>query len=243
MSAQPHFAPEMSTSESTTFAEATSDNLVTEMLDLESGLGFSRHSHPEDQLSWMRTGAMTLTVDGSTLWLRGPQLAWIPAHIPHAMTIVEGGQLISRYTTSALRPVGDRWTRSQVVAVDDLMGATLRHLGTPGLSPARQGLCHRLVVDLLNDSELGDLADQLGISEKTLSRAFRAGTGSTFRQWRTDLRLHTGAGLLVRGLSVNETARTVGYRTASSFITSFTHRFGMTPGRFTRTDAQNITVQ
>ena len=215
---------------------------------------------------------MTLTVDGSTLSLRGHQLVWIPAHAPHAMTIVEGGQLISLYAASTLRPVGDRWSRTQVVGVDDLMGAALRHLGTPGLSPARQGLCHRLVVDLLNDSEpspalstptdprartvaetlvadpadpreLRDFADHLGISEKTLSRAFRAGTGATFRQWRTDLRLHTGAGLLVRGLSVSETARTVGYRTASSFITAFAHRFGMTPGRFTRTDAQNITVQ
>ena len=75
-----------------------------ETLSLESGLGFATHSHPQDQLSWMRSGAMTVSVDGVTLWLRRDHLVWIPGHARHDMTIIEGGEVVSLYTSSDLRP-------------------------------------------------------------------------------------------------------------------------------------------
>lgn len=129
-------------------AEQTSQDLVVETLSLESGLGFATHSHPQDQLSWMRSGAMTVSVDGVTLWLRRDHLVWIPGHARHDMTIIEGGEVVSLYTSSDLRPVGARWARAHALSSEPLLEATLGHrmdsplVGTPG----RQVVLVRLVL-------------------------------------------------------------------------------------------------
>ncbi|WKK71090.1 hypothetical protein Q0F99_16020 [Rathayibacter oskolensis] len=65
--------------------------------------------HQEDQLAWMATGSMELGVLGDQWHLRREHLAWIPAGVPHEMTFVEQGDLISVYADPTLRPPGDRW--------------------------------------------------------------------------------------------------------------------------------------
>ncbi|ANJ27123.1 helix-turn-helix domain-containing protein [Agromyces aureus] len=70
------------------------------------------------------------------------------------------------------------------------------------------------------------------MNEKTIARAFIAGTGIPFRQWRVQARMHAAAGLLAAGDSVQEVAAQVGYRSVSSFIAAFKERYDVTPARY-----------
>src|SRR5690606_35192251 len=80
--------------------------------------------------------------------------------------------------------------------------------------------------------DLDQWSAQAGVSAKTIARAFLSETGMTFRAWRIQARLHAAAALLLGGSTVQETAALVGYRTTSSFITTFSSRFGLTPARY-----------
>lgn len=244
--------------------QRTPASFEVERLLLGAGHHYDVHYHSRDQLSWMGSGSMRVSVPGTTLLLRRDHLLWIPAGVMHEMTIVDEGELINLYASDRLRPPGARWQRAHALDAPDLVLHLVWHLLEGGGRPRRVSLCHELLVDLLTDTEvrqdvvaepldprarqvarvlLADPADdrelavfaaEIGVSERTLSRAFRAGTGLTFRQWRTRLRLHTAAGLLSEGEAVGEAARRVGYRNTSSFIVAFTDGLGQTPGRYAR---------
>ena len=82
--------------------------------------------------------------------------------------------------------------------------------------------------------ELEAWAAELGVSGKTLARAFVSGTGGTLREWRLRARLHAATRHLALGASVQEAASLVGYASTSSFIAAFSQRFGTTPARYAR---------
>ncbi|MFB8278952.1 helix-turn-helix domain-containing protein [Nocardia colli] len=73
---------------------------------------------------------------------------------------------------------------------------------------------------------------QVGASQRTLSRRFRAETGVSFESWRTFERLNAALPLLGAGLPISQVARSVGYRTASAFITAFRREIGTTPAAY-----------
>ncbi|MFZ5813350.1 MAG: helix-turn-helix domain-containing protein [Thermodesulfobacteriota bacterium] len=63
-----------------------------------------------------------------------------------------------------------------------------------------------------------------------MTRRFRDAFGTTLRGYLRDLRLDTARDLLERqGLSVSETALSVGYESLPSFSRSFHARFGYPP--------------
>ncbi|NEN80258.1 helix-turn-helix transcriptional regulator [Nocardioides zeae] len=152
--------------------------------------------------------------------------------------------------------------RPAVLAVEPMAATLLRHAAEAPRSPERRRLAYRLLLDVLGDAPLrhdvvalpadprarrvavallddpadprtlGDWAADLHVSEKTLARAFVAGTGLTFRQWRLRRRLQAAAGHLVDGLGVAEVAERVGYASPSAFIASFAEVYGCTPRRY-----------
>jgi AraC-like DNA-binding protein/quercetin dioxygenase-like cupin family protein len=220
---------------------------------------FDAHVHQEDQLAWMASGSMELGMLGGRWQLRREHLAWIPAGTLHEMSFGEPGEMISAYVDPALRPPGARWNRARTVRGDDLAGSLLLHLVDGEPSEERQRRCWALLIDLLSGAarheealalprdsrarvvasalmadpadprELRDWAAQVGVSAKTIARAFAADTGCTFREWRVRVRLHAAAGMLVRGGAVQDVAPAVGYESPSSFIGAFRARFAMTP--------------
>lgn len=243
-------------------AEPTSENFKASRSVVDSGTRFDSHFHDEDQLAWMATGSMELTVRGECWRLRDEHFAWIPAGVLHEMAFPEAGELISVYAHTGLRPAGDEWERPRTVAADDLATALMLHLtdSAPGL--ARRRRCQALLADVLEGAqarhdvvalprdprarevavrllddpadprELGAWAAEAGVSSKTIARAFVADTGRSFRQWRIQARLHAAAGLLAQGHAVHEVSARVGYSTPSGFIAAFSERFGTTPARF-----------
>jgi AraC-like DNA-binding protein/quercetin dioxygenase-like cupin family protein len=245
-------------------AEPTSENFKASRSVVDSGTRFDTHFHDEDQLAWMATGSMELTVRGEHWHLRRDHFAWIPAGVMHAMAFPQPGELISVYAHTGLRPQGEEWTRPRTVGADDLAGALMLHLTDAAPSLERRRRCQALLADVLEGAttrhdvvalprdpraravaegilddpadprELADWAAHAGVCEKTIGRAFAAETGRSFRQWRIQARLHAAAGLLAEGHPVHEVSARVGYATASGFIAAFRERFGTTPARYAR---------
>ncbi|MNY52229.1 HTH-type transcriptional repressor of iron proteins A [compost metagenome] len=81
---------------------------------------------------------------------------------------------------------------------------------------------------------LGQWADRMGMSEKTLTRLFQRETGLSFRTWRQRMRLLSSLNMLEEGCSVTEVALSYGYDSTSAFIAAFKRLLGFTPGELFR---------
>jgi AraC-like DNA-binding protein/quercetin dioxygenase-like cupin family protein len=242
-------------------AEETSAMFTVSRDVLRAGSQFERHSHQEDQVAWLVSGSVELEVVGERWHLRRDHLMWIPAGTMHEMVFPEGAEIISLYVDPLLRPEGD-WATPRTLESDPLVGALMLHLTEGVPTPRRRALCRRLLAEVLGDlavvrdvvalprdpraravaarlledpadgRELEAWAAELGVSTKTLARAFVHGTGSTFRDWRVHARLHAATRHLAEGAAVQEAAHQVGYTSVSSFIAAFRRRFGVTPARY-----------
>jgi AraC-like DNA-binding protein len=89
-----------------------------------------------------------------------------------------------------------------------------------------------LAGDPADKRTLGQWGRQAGASERTLARAFLAGTGVPFGRWRTLLRLQAALPALAEGQPVGNVARQVGYDSASAFVAAFRHETGLTPAAY-----------
>jgi AraC family L-rhamnose operon transcriptional activator RhaR len=87
--------------------------------------------------------------------------------------------------------------------------------------------------NLARPLQLRDVAAQVQLSERHLTRLFLEATGQTVLDYLTGLRLETAAQLLLDpNLPIKQVARTVGYPDVHYFTTLFGRRMGMTPARF-----------
>jgi AraC-like DNA-binding protein len=119
--------------------------------------------------------------------------------------------------------------------VFDLLEPAPRQLALrlPGRSRehARIGpITETLLRDPGDPRSLDDWARELGLSERTVTRAFRQATGMSFARWRQTLRIHDAVHLLSEGTEVKAVAALVGYAQTSTFIAAFRREMGITPG-------------
>ncbi|MBC3839987.1 helix-turn-helix transcriptional regulator [Streptacidiphilus sp. 4-A2] len=221
------------------------------------------HDHADHQLIHPSAGVLRVSTPIGS-WVVPPHRAvWIPATVPHAHQAhgpTEMRTLVFAETVNPLRL--DRPTVLAVSPL--LREVIVSLTGDEGLTAAQRGNLERVALDQLRRVEAlplwlpsahdprlrdidailtGDPADQrtlaqlgaaVGASERTLSRLFRAETGMTFPQWRTQLRLHHSLTLLATGGAVTSVATACGYSSSSAFIEAFRHAFGETPGRYGR---------
>jgi AraC-like DNA-binding protein/mannose-6-phosphate isomerase-like protein (cupin superfamily) len=80
---------------------------------------------------------------------------------------------------------------------------------------------------------LAALCAGVGVSVRTIERAFRKDVGTDFESWRRQVRLMKAVELLVSGCSVKEVAFAIGYRQPSAFVETFRRTFGTTPKAWT----------
>ncbi|MFE2758324.1 AraC family transcriptional regulator [Streptomyces halstedii] len=121
--------------------------------------------------------------------------------------------------------------RLRAVLLDRLSASPQQpvHLPSP-TAPLLVALCAILRADPGERRTLAALGREVGASERTLSRLFRADLGMTFPQWRTQLRLYRALVLLAEGLPVTAVAHTCGWASAGAFIDVFRRAYGHTPG-------------
>lgn len=86
---------------------------------------------------------------------------------------------------------------------------------------------------------ISTLASQLGLSRNYFCRLFHETTGQSPQDYLIHWRLETAARLLTEhGLSIKDAATQVGYPDVFSFSRMFKRRFGVSPGAYIRSAAQ-----
>ncbi len=218
------------------------------------------HRHERHQLSYAKTGVLTVSVKDSS-WVVPPLRAvWIPAGVAHnlrahGLTDVRPVHIAAELGPAHLDDV-------TVVGVGPLLRVLIEELHLePHTDVERHHLEALFVLQLerldsrplqlptLNDSRLSAIQEVLtedptdrrtlrqwgqhcGASERTLIRLFSSDAGTTFGHWRTQLRLQHALIRLAQGTSVTTTAYECGYLSTSAFIEAFRSVLGTTPGRF-----------
>ncbi|WP_040641005.1 AraC family transcriptional regulator [Halopseudomonas pelagia] len=116
------------------------------------------------------------------------------------------------------------------------------HLPWP-TDPRLQRMCEELYAAPYLNQTLGEWSASLGLSERTLTRAFSKETGFTFRAWRQRLRLLSALPLLEQRQRVTDVALACGYDSTSAFIAAFRKQTGLTPGDFLGDDTANARLE
>ncbi|MFC9121254.1 helix-turn-helix domain-containing protein [Streptomyces sp. NPDC057067] len=220
---------------------------------------WNAHAHPWDELLWNERGASMAVVD-SRAWTITPTLGlWMPAETVHSGSAVAGtwfrATFFGRATTPSLSDV------PVAVEITPLLRLLLERLGDAGLDPGSRAATEAMVLDVLTPSPrellvqvptsplLRPIADavrenpgdqrtlsrwaaELGVSTRTVTRAFNAETGTSFARWVAGVRAQHAVELLTRGWEVEAVAEEVGYRSASAFGAAFRRTTGLTPGSF-----------
>ncbi|GAA1053685.1 AraC family transcriptional regulator [Dietzia natronolimnaea] len=217
------------------------------------------HSHPTHELLWNRAGASTATI-GPRTWTITPSVGlWIPAGVLHSAAAPAGtwyrtAQVDSRSASPLpAEPVAVEMTPLLTLLLERLVDHTLqarsRELTEQMVFDTLEPSAHALLVqrptaELLrpivtaleshpgDDRSLTEWAARLGVSERTVTRAFRAETGLSFGAWQAAFRAQHASVLLGSGVPVDEVAVRVGYRSASAFGAAFRRTTGLTPGQF-----------
>ncbi|MEU4422100.1 helix-turn-helix transcriptional regulator [Actinoplanes sp. NPDC024001] len=114
-----------------------------------------------------------------------------------------------------------------------IMAGLTASAGTGGLGAGggyAAAVARALTRDPADATSLGEWADRLHVSAKTLQRDFEREYGMAYTRWRTMLRLKASRVLLDRH-PVTEVAHLVGYASPSAFVAAFAREYGCTPGR------------
>jgi AraC-like DNA-binding protein/quercetin dioxygenase-like cupin family protein len=235
--------------------------VVVATFPMPAGLVFDWHTHDDHQLAWAATGVLAVRTRATAWVLPTTRALWIPAGVRHeTLTSGAAATMRSLYVRPGLCPID--WAEPTPVAATQLLAELIGYLESPGLNAGQRAHAEALLVDLLqpvamntievrmpDDDRAREVADALtgnpadgrtlsdwghhvGASERTLARAFLAGTGMSFGRWRTLLRLQAALPALAAGEPVGNVARHVGYESASAFVVAFRRETGQTPASF-----------
>ena len=235
------------------------DGFYVVPIPMSASTRFDRHVHPEHQLAWASAGALTVDTEGATWVLPPTRALWIPAGLPHETNATGRAMMRSVFVPPGRSPVS--WTSPTVVAASPLLAEVITYLGAE-LSRDRRSHAEVLLADLLTPvpvtalsvrfpaggiavpvaralrddpadrRTLADWGREVGASERTLARAFVAGTGLPFGRWRTLLRVQAALPLLAAGEAAGRVAARVGYERPSAFTAAFRRETGVTPSAY-----------
>lgn len=220
---------------------------------------WAAHAHPTHELLWNVSGASSTTV-GLRTWMITPSVGvWMPAGVLHTGRAPAGTRL--RAAQFDIHAVPALAGEPVAVEITPLLTQLLERLEDPGLGERSRRLTEEMILDVMEPAgqellvqrpqgrllrpvvaaleedpadprSLSEWAAELGVSSRTVTRAFRQETGLSFARWQNALRAHHAALLLGRGMSVEEVAYAVGYRSVSAFGAAFRRTTGLTPSRF-----------
>lgn len=226
---------------------------------LAPGAAIDAHRHDDHQIVYAGRGVLAVTTSSGSWFAPGNRAIWVPAGTVHAHqahgelelhlvglpasdnplgldepTVLTVGALLRELVLAYTRtPHDDSAERGRLRAVLlDQLRASLQqplHLPTP-TAPLLKAVCEILHTHPADDRTLVALGREVGASDRTLSRLFKADLGMTFPQWRTQLRLYHALVLLAENTPVTAVAHLCGWSSASAFIDVFRRTFGHTPG-------------
>lgn len=229
---------------------------------LESRGQIEPHFHDDHQLLYPRSGVISVTTDSGRWVVPPLRAIWLPARCPHGHlalgpvelcsvlmpthpnrlsvsgpTVVSVSPLLREVLvalTATPPPGRDERVRLEAVVFDHLQPAAAAdayHLPVPDDDRLR-AITETLLADPSHSLTLAQHGQEVGSSERTLSRLFRSKTDMSFPQWRAQLRLQMSLVDLASGMSVTNVSHRCGYSTPSAFIAAFRDAFGETPGSY-----------
>ncbi|MDI6103027.1 helix-turn-helix transcriptional regulator [Actinoplanes sp. NEAU-A12] len=226
---------------------------------LTPGGEIDAHRHDDHQIIYASRGVVAVTTDAGSWVAPGTRAIWVPAGTVHAHrahgdlelhlvglpaadnpldltapAVLAVGPLLRELIvayTSTTGEQGPERDRLRAVLLDQLRASPQQPLHVPRPRHALlRAVCALLQADPGDNRTLADFGQEVGASDRTLSRLFRSDLGMTFPQWRTQLRLHHALVLLADGKQVTAVAHQCGWSSASAFIDVFRRTFGHTPG-------------
>lgn len=172
-----------------------------------------------------------------SLYIRGDACAWAPTRCRVLEVTPLARELIKSFCELPVDyPEGDSAESRLVQVLLDqlrLLPEVAFSLPMPR-EPRLLRLCQALIDEPTQSLTMGDWAQRLGTSEKTLSRLFQRETGMNYRLWRQRQRLLASLNALEAGDSVTGAALDSGYDSTSAYIAAFKGLFGFTPGELFR---------
>lgn len=211
-----------------------------------------------DQLVYAVSGSMTVATDAGSWTVPPDRALWIPHGQPVRVINRFRIAVRTLYFATELRALPPA-TRSVNVTglVRELLLHTVRHcpldagstldralltvlldrlhdlpdeplwLPAPVTSPVATAAA-RLIQD--DPARSGpEIARAVGVSPRTLERAFLAATGLNYGAWRRRARILASLHLLAAGSSVTQASTAVGYSTPSAFVAAFKQHLGRPP--------------
>lgn len=231
----------------------------TRTQSMAAGAAIDAHRHDDHQIVYAGRGVLAVTTSTGSWIAPATRAIWVPAGTTHAHqahgelelhlvglpakdnplgldepTVLAVGpllrELILAYTHTPHDESPER-RRLRAVLLDQLRASAQQplHLPTP-TTPQLRAVCEILHADPADGRTLAALGREVGASDRTLSRRFKAELGMTFPQWRTQLRLYHALIMLAENTPVTTVAHRCGWSSASAFIDVFRRTFGHTPG-------------
>lgn len=222
-------------------------------------LEWKPHSHPVHELVWVRGGTLTARVGDQVFTVSEGVGLWLPAGVVHSGRLTANVEFFDAVFAPDRTPLA--FEQPTVIAMTPVLESLLGYLSNADLEAGARARAEAVVFDVLEPSQrplalqvpgddridviaralladpadsrnLDDWAAALGLSERTIGRAFRHTTGLSFAQWRQTLRVHEALALLAEGHEVLAIAERLGYAQTSTFISAFRRVMGTTPGAF-----------
>ena len=153
-------------------------------------------------------------------------------------TVVQIGPLMRELINVVVarpRHYDERGADGRLVSVllDELAAAAALPLNLPmPKSPDLLAIATGLLESPTGGRSLGNLAEALQRSPRTLERQFKAETGLSLRSFRRQAKLLRSLELLSSDMSVSAVSDQLGFGEPSAFIAMFRAAFGVTPGRY-----------
>ncbi|QJY47293.1 helix-turn-helix domain-containing protein [Pseudonocardia broussonetiae] len=224
--------------------------------------GWGLHHHREHQIIWVGDGRTTAVAGDRTYVLPPTRALFVPGGVPHDTRNRPPSALHCVYVRPEACPLD--WTEPTVLDMTPLLReltlalagagvhaeveeqarslffALVRQVPDPGVAvpmpddPRARVVAVHLVAAPADPRTLEDWAAQLSTSVSTLRRAFVAGTGMTFTDWRTQVRLRAALPMLADGLPVASAGRRAGFSSRAGFVDAFRRHFGRSPGAYAR---------
>ncbi|HEY3469517.1 MAG TPA: helix-turn-helix transcriptional regulator [Amycolatopsis sp.] len=222
-----------------------------------SGGASEAHTHTRGHLVYAARGVLSVHTAAGTSIVPANRVAWTPAGVVHQHRAHGDTDMRIVFPPARLLPehpavfsasglarevllalTGPReydhaaTARLHRVLVDELRAAPERPLHLPEPRDDRlRAIARRLYEHPGDTTSLAELGRAIGASARTLSRLFRDELGSTFPEWRTQLRIGHALVLLAEGHDTTYVAHACGWANPSHFIAAFSAVVGTTPGR------------